>query len=460
MGSKILLVDDSRDLLDAYVAVLESSTAHEVRTAGSGRDALEIVRAWRPDVVVTDVIMADMNGLELISHLRSELPPPLPIIVVWSGFPEFEAEARHRGARVFQPKPIYPDDLVLLIQSLLGEREPPEHLLADALARRQAASQLAQAQLSETLGRRPFYQKVAELTARMLSRYFGDADVGFLVMDGGHMSVFAASDSRRGSGTRLEDVLGYAVDVVESGSTLILPDLAALPAVGSRAPAPDAQLLVVVPVRANGVTIGALALADRRPLPFDVHDLAMLEHIGDRYYAAVFADEEASRVPHEPGVLPGESWRFGLRCEIEHLRSGQSLVVALAALAARSSPTIPVSTPQEMEAVTRAIDGRIELVAPRTALGRLAPATLAGYALVEDAGAGEQALRAVLASLADEPDQMCVAALVVSALHPADGGAAILEIAQWLLASAMARGPGTTLHACLSPEVVEARRAA
>ena len=113
MSCKILLVDDSRDLLDAYVAVLESSTPYGVRTATGGRMAMEIIREWHPDIVVTDVMMPDMNGLELISHMRSELPPPLPTIVVWSGFPDFEEEARRRGAQVFQPKPLYPDDPML-----------------------------------------------------------------------------------------------------------------------------------------------------------------------------------------------------------------------------------------------------------------------------------------------------------------------------------------------------------
>ncbi len=459
MAYKILLVDDSRDLLDAYVAVLESSTTYEVRTASSGRAALDIVLAWRPDVVVTDVIMPDMNGLELISDMRSKLPPPLPIVVAWSGFPDFETEARSRGAQVFQPKPVYPDDLVILIDSLLGQREPPERLRADAEARRRAASQLAQAQVSETLARRPHFREVAGLNTRLVSRYFDGADVALLVMDGGQMRVFAASDSRWGAGTRLEPVLRYAGDVVESDSTLIVPDLTAMPGIASRVPAPEAHLLVAVPLRSEGVIMGALALVDRRPVPFDVHDLAILEHIGDRH-AAVFAGKDAALAPFEPGVLRGDMWRYCLRCEIEHLRSGRALVIALASLPVSSSPTIPVSSPGEMLLVTQVVERILERLTPRTALGRLAPATLAAYAVVEDAEAGDRALRAVVASLADEPEQTCLAVLTVRELHPSDGGAAFLEVAQWLLESAMAHGPGTILHARLCPEIDDARRAA
>jgi CheY-like chemotaxis protein len=154
---------------------------------------------------VTDIMMPDMNGLELITHMRSELPPPLPIVVACSGFPDFEEEARRRGARIFQPKPIDPDELILLIESLLAEREPPAHLRAGAEARRQAASELAQAKVSATLARRPHFREVAGLGTRLVSRYFGCADVGFLVMEEGHMRVFASNGPWE-VGARLEAI--------------------------------------------------------------------------------------------------------------------------------------------------------------------------------------------------------------------------------------------------------------
>ncbi len=460
MDRKILLVDDSQDLLDAYVAVVQSSTPHQVRGAASGRAALEIVREWHPDVVVTDIMMPDMNGLELITQMLSELPPPLPIIVACSGFPGFEEEARRRGARIFQPKPLDPDELILLIESLLAERQPPAHLRAGAEARRRAASELAQAKVSATLARHPYFREVAELYCRLISRYFDGADVGLLTMDDGKMRVFAASASRGGGGTRFESVvLDYALDVVASGSTLIVPDIATMSARVSRAPARDSGLLAAVPLRTEGVTIGALALADRRSVPFDAHDLAILENIGANY-ADVLAGTEASPLPREPGVLLGESWRHRLRSEIEHLHPGRALVVALASQPVKSRPMFPISSPEDLEIVTLAVAHALDQLLPRTAVGRIAPALLAAYSLATDAAEGEHALHALVASLADEPDRACVGVLTVTGLHPTDGGAAFLELAHWLLASAMAQGPGTTLRARLSPEVVAARRAA
>jgi nicotinamide mononucleotide (NMN) deamidase PncC len=91
-------------------------------------------------------------------------------------------------------------------------------------------------------------------------------------------------------------------------------------------------------------------------------------------------------------------------------------------------------------------------------MGRLNQTTLAAYALVDDPVAREEAVQKALESLADSPDNVCVAALSVTALHPADGGAAIQEVGQWLLAAAIARGPGTALHAQICPESVAVRR--
>jgi CheY-like chemotaxis protein len=51
MGPKILLVDDSEELVSAYLAFLEGTTSYEVRTAASGHAALRILECWRPDII-------------------------------------------------------------------------------------------------------------------------------------------------------------------------------------------------------------------------------------------------------------------------------------------------------------------------------------------------------------------------------------------------------------------------
>ena len=456
--AKVLIVDDSRDLLEAYQIFLETTTSHEIRTATTARAAFEIVRAWRPDIVVTDVMMPDMNGLELISEIRSQIPPPQPVLVALSGFPEFEQEARRRGARVFQAKPIDTDDLVVLIESLVGQREVPDRLREATKERRRRASELAQASVSATLARRPYFREITQLNARLMSRYFDGADIGLLVMSDGHMRVFAASDGGRDVWARPEAVLGYGLDVIASGSTLIVPDLPAMSAMASRATAPDVRVLAAAPVRSpDGVTIGALALADRRPVPLDVHDLAILDHIAARS-AAVFAGSD--RAPIQPGVLPEDSWRYVLHREVDRLRPGRTLGIALASLPEREGPTIPVGSADELKRTEQAIDRLLELLPPRTALGRLSPSTLGAYGLGDDVEAHQHGLLSLIASLDDGAPRGCVALVTMTGLCPRDGGAGLLEVARWLLDAATSRGPSTILRLRLGPEAVDTRRGA
>jgi DNA-binding NarL/FixJ family response regulator len=453
--AKVLIVDDSRDLLEAYQIFVETTTSHEIRTATTARAAFEIVRAWRPDIVVTDVMMPDMNGLELISEIRSQIPPPQPVLVALSGFPEFEHEARRRGARVFQAKPIDTDDLVVLIESLVGEREIPDRLREATKERRQRASERAQASVSATLARRPYFREITQLNARLMSRYFGGADVGLLVMSDGHMRVFAASDGGRDVWARPEAVLGYGLDVIASGSTLIVPDLPAMSAMASRATPPDVRVLAAAPVRSpDGVTIGALALADRRPVPLDVHDLAILDHIAARS-AAVFAGSD--RAPIQPGVLPEDSWRYVLHREVDRLPPGRTLGIALASLPEREGPTIPVGSADELKRTEQAIERLLELLPPRTALGRLSASTLGVYGLGDDVEAHEHGLLSLIASLDDGAPRGCVALVTMTGLCPRDGGAALLEVARWLLDAATSRGPSTVLRLRLGPEAVDSR---
>lgn len=457
MANKILLVDDSQDLVDSYVAFLETVTPYEVRAATSGRAALEIAHSWRPDVVVTDIMMPDMNGLELITHMRSELPPPLPLIIAMSGFPDVERAARQRGAQVFQPKPLDAEHLVTLIESLLSHRQPPAHIAAATEARRKQASELAKTAVSAILERRPYFAKVAQLGTRVLSRYFDDADAALLLIGDGQLKVFASSGWP--IGMQPDGILGYALDVVASGSTLIVPDLAAMPRGSVRATVPEWRLLAAVPVCSmDGTAIGALMVADRRPLPFDVHDLGIIEHIASRLGDVFSGAAAGAGVLEGPALVRADTWRHCFSCELSHLGRGRSVVVALASLVV---PTmIPVRSREQLERLIRGTDEMIARLPARTALGRLTPQTVAAYSVLEDSAAAERAVLSLIDTLEAEPRRACVGLISATGISPGDCGASLLEILHCVLASATARGPATVLRARLAPEAIERRRAA
>jgi len=114
-GRTILVVDDSDDLRELYETALRYE-GYEVKTASSAEEALKIVRAWRPSLVITDLFMPGIGGLELITRLRSDFAPPIPPIIVFSGVSEAKDEALKRGAARFETKPVGPEELLRIVE--------------------------------------------------------------------------------------------------------------------------------------------------------------------------------------------------------------------------------------------------------------------------------------------------------------------------------------------------------
>jgi CheY-like chemotaxis protein len=80
--AKVLVVDDDANLGDALAAVIDSA-GHGVRVARNGADALHLVAVERPDIVVSDVSMPEMDGLELVRRLQGAAQyKPIPVILM------------------------------------------------------------------------------------------------------------------------------------------------------------------------------------------------------------------------------------------------------------------------------------------------------------------------------------------------------------------------------------------
>ena len=112
----MLLVEDDRDTREMYSEYL-SYSGLQVTEAPSGRRALETARAHRPDVVVTDLAMPEMDGRELSRRLRADRrTSDLPIIAVSGQLGPGEHVA---GADVVLEKPCEPDRLLHVIEHVL-----------------------------------------------------------------------------------------------------------------------------------------------------------------------------------------------------------------------------------------------------------------------------------------------------------------------------------------------------
>ena len=119
---RILVVDDEQEI----TLVLRSGLAKhgfDVRVAGEGEAALELFRAWTPDLVITDLSMPNMNGLKLCRRLRETSSVPIIILSV-KGDEVTKVEALDAGADDYVTKPFGMGELLARVRATL--RRSPE----------------------------------------------------------------------------------------------------------------------------------------------------------------------------------------------------------------------------------------------------------------------------------------------------------------------------------------------
>ena len=120
MTEKILVVDDSNDTLEMMTKLLEMESFNVV-TAADGRAGFDTAKAERPDIIITDIHMPILNGIEMIRLLRGEVEfTRVPIMAITAYGPAVAKEAIAAGANHAATKPIDFDSLIRGIRQLLG----------------------------------------------------------------------------------------------------------------------------------------------------------------------------------------------------------------------------------------------------------------------------------------------------------------------------------------------------
>ena len=119
--AQLLLVDDDLSLLKLLSLRLESA-GHEVVTAESGPEALEILKQFTPDLVLSDLRMDEMDGLALFEEIQQSYPG-LPVIILTAhGTIPDAVQATRCGVAGFLTKPVDKNQLFSLIDELKGTR--------------------------------------------------------------------------------------------------------------------------------------------------------------------------------------------------------------------------------------------------------------------------------------------------------------------------------------------------
>ena len=115
---KVLLVDDDQDLVESTARLLEEDGRFEVKIAANGFDAGMMVKEYRPELIVLDVMLPDINGKEVCTRVRSDANLEDVKIICISGSVEVEEKKQElmlAGADDFLPKPF---DVDLLIEKM------------------------------------------------------------------------------------------------------------------------------------------------------------------------------------------------------------------------------------------------------------------------------------------------------------------------------------------------------
>ncbi|MFI5889892.1 response regulator transcription factor [Actinoplanes sp. NPDC051513] len=146
MGHRVLVVDDDPTVSDVVRRYLEQDGC-EVRLAADGADGLAAVAADVPDLVVLDLMMPGIDGIEVCRRLRRQLPG-LPVIMLTAlGEEADRVLGLEVGADDYVTKPFSPRELVLRIRSVLRRAAPatdPPPFVRDAGLTLDTARRLAE----------------------------------------------------------------------------------------------------------------------------------------------------------------------------------------------------------------------------------------------------------------------------------------------------------------------------
>src|SRR5258707_6257039 len=129
MSSKptILIVDDEEDSRAALQTIL-GTWGYATDVASDGREALQKAAGLRPSLVVTDLMMPDMDGLSLLTALQQEMPRIPVIILTGRASVDTAVGAMRQGAYDYLTKPVDLDRLRLLIEKALERGRTPDEI--------------------------------------------------------------------------------------------------------------------------------------------------------------------------------------------------------------------------------------------------------------------------------------------------------------------------------------------
>ena len=119
MSERILVIDDELDMLMLLRMIIEDNTSYEVETTNNPAEGLKMLTEEAYDLVISDLKMPGMDGLEVFDELR-KMRPDIPVIIITAyGSPEAADEALKKGVADFITKPFRKDTILFTMNRVL-----------------------------------------------------------------------------------------------------------------------------------------------------------------------------------------------------------------------------------------------------------------------------------------------------------------------------------------------------
>ena len=122
--AKLFLVDDEPGVRESVQAYLEDTEEFEVQVASSATEAWDLLQYQTPDLVISDVMMPEVDGYKFLQQLREDARfKSLPVIFLTArGMTSDRIQGYQAGVDAYLPKPFDPDELIAIIENLLAKK--------------------------------------------------------------------------------------------------------------------------------------------------------------------------------------------------------------------------------------------------------------------------------------------------------------------------------------------------
>jgi len=118
---KILIIDDEPEIRQQLAFVLEDE-GYEAHTAGTGLEGLKNVESQNFDIVITDLRLPDLDGMEIVSRVKDIRPETIVVMITGHSSIENAVEAIRAGADDYVPKPINGDEILMKLEKAIEVR--------------------------------------------------------------------------------------------------------------------------------------------------------------------------------------------------------------------------------------------------------------------------------------------------------------------------------------------------